>query len=322
MSTQTLLTCSDQAKVTIEYRFPGNARSFFESIVVDRYGPREKMVLRSRDKDLALWKTQDLGPAPPIQPLTRQILRTKPIADESPIIERAKSVHVTVHARTPYLTNGAWRSYMRCAGFVINPDVGYVVTARCFMPSTMCNLQVVMADSIELPAVKIYDHNLGFTIIKYDPSLLEGRIGAMTFNLKEPKVQDKLILFGPEGSGGPCLIEVTVQSIGPFLPEYSGRYFYNPINVDIMHMKEEGLGGTGVLLDSNGDVRGLWLPFLKGKVFGWKGVQLSLLWPAFESLLGGSLPPECRMLDMAFEVLCKNDARVFGVSQGIGCPPF
>lgn len=50
------------------------------------------------------------------------------------------------------------------------------------------------------------------------------------------------------------------------------------------------------------------------------GVQLSLLLPAFEKLQKGTLPPECRMLDVELEAVYKIDIQVFSVSEGTALP--
>ena len=283
------------------------------------------MVLRSRkDDDIGSWHLTDLGPAPTAAPLPSQALPTKPMAERYPIVRKIVSSIVQVHARTPYKTNGAYNEDMSCAGFVINANEGFVITARSFMPSTMCILHIVFADSIEVPATKVYEHALGFAVIRYDTSLIEGSIGSVTFNPKVPKAQDKMTIYGPDINGsGPYPMETTVTSIGPLTGDYKCERFYHPINMDVLHLKADDarFGGAGVLLDEDGDLQGLWLPFyITDNGIKWVGVQLSLLLPTFEKLQKGILPPECRMLDVELETVHKNDVQVFGVSEGIALP--
>lgn len=249
-------------------------------------------------------------------PLPSQALPTK-IAECHPIVRKIMPKVVQVHAQTPYGTNGARLQYIQCMGLVINATAGFVITARSFIPSTMCNLRIVFADSIEVPATKVYDHALGFTVVRYDTSLIKGSIGSVTFSTRVPKAQDKMTIFGPEINGsGPCPMETTVTSIGPLTGEHGCDHFYHPINMEVLHFKKETCGGAGVLLDDDGDVQGLWLPFNVAKI-KWVGVQLSWLMPAFEMLQNGTLPPECRMLDVELGTVHKNDVQVFGVSEGI-----
>lgn len=119
----------------------------------------------------------------------------------------------------------------------------------------MCILNIIFADSIEVPAIKVYDHALGFIVIRYNISLVEGSIGSVTFSLKVPKAQDKITIYGPDiNSSGPCPMETTVTSIGPLTGDYKCRHFYYPINVDVLHFEKGKFGGAGVLLDKDGDL--------------------------------------------------------------------
>jgi len=43
--------------------------------------------------------------------------------------------------------------------------------------------------------------------------------------------------------------------------------------------------------------------------------------PAFEKLQKGTLPPECRMLDVELEAVHKNGIQIFGVPEGIALLP-
>ena len=53
-----------------------------------------------------------------------------------------------------------------------------------------------------------------------------------------------------------------MTSIGPLTGDYGCGEFYHPINVDMLHFQTNHLDGAGVLLDEEGDLQSLWLPFL------------------------------------------------------------
>ena len=307
---------SDQARVAVEYQtIDDTLGSNFQLIHVDRRWLREKMILRSRkENDIATWYTTDLGPAPPAAPLPIQSLPTRLVAEHPSITRKISQNIVEVHACTPYKTSGAYNPYMQCGGLVINAEQGFVVTAGSFMPS-MCILHVVFADSIEVPAKKVYDHALGFTVIQYNTSLVKGSLESITLYPIVPKVGQKLTIYGHNRKSFPSLDQATVTSIGPLTGEYNCGHSYHPVNMDVLHFEADESGGAGVLLDQNGDFQGLWLPFFVNQI-KWAGVPLSLLLPALKMLQKGSLPSECRMLDAELGVVDKNDARVFGVSEG------
>lgn len=174
------------------------------------------MILRSRKNDFATWDTENMGPAPPAAPLRSQTLPAHRNTKCYPVVRKIKSKLVIVHARTPYITHGAYSNHMKCMRLVLNLTIGFVVTARSFMFSTMWELTIVFADSIEVPATKLYDHVLGFTVLRYDVSLVKGLTEKITFSTKELMAQDKVNILGPEiDNAGLCPTEATVTSVGP-----------------------------------------------------------------------------------------------------------
>ena len=279
---------------------------------------REKMLLLCRQQnDIAAWHITDFGPAGPAAPLVSQTLPNKTMAERYPIMHKIWSNMVEVDVRTPYKTSGAFKTALRCMGFVINANTGFVITARSFMPSNLCILHIIFADLFEIPAKKLYDHALGFTVIQYDTSPVKGSIASVTFVPRMPKVQDMMTIYGPRTNGsGPCPKEAKVTRIGPLTDHYDFLKYYHPINVDVLHFEDDQSGGAGVLLDQNGDLQGLWLPFCLDNI-KWVGIPISLLLPAFDALQKGILPPDCRMLDVELEAVHKNDVHVFGVPEGI-----
>ena len=315
------LTRSDQARVAVEYQIlNGDLKSRFQTITIDRRWLREDMTLRSRKRDdTASWHVQDLGPPPAAVSQPPQVL-PEGQKTEFPIVQKITPNVVYVHARTPYQTDGTRSQDVKYMGLVINASKGLVITARSFIPSTLCILRVYFADSIEVPAKRVYDHALGFTVIQYDTSLIKGSIGSVSLSQKVPKVQDKITIYGPEIDGsGPFPTKATVKCIRPMTGDYECERYYHPINVDVLHLEEQTFGGTGVLLDENGDLQGLWLPF---HVDGdkWAGVPLSLLMPVFHKLQQGIVPSECRMLDVELEAVHKDDVKAFGVPEGKRVP--
>ena len=273
------------------------------------------MILRSRT-DVGTWRVEDLGSAPIIPPEPCQTLPTNLIAAQFPILRKVSSSLVTVYVQKSHPTHGVSGIDNSVMGLVINPTVGFVVTSRSLIPSTMCNLRIIFAGSVEVPAKKVCDHALGFTVLQYDTSLIQGSMREITFSTEDLKAQDKGTIWGPLIDKAPCPLDGTVQAVGPLI-EYSNNVeFYHPLNVDVLHIKAKA-GGAGVLLDTNGNIQGLWLPFHIGNRRNkWVGIQPSLLMPVFDVLRKGNIPPECRMLDVELGTILKNDAQAYGISRG------
>jgi len=167
---------------------------------------------------------------------------------------------------------------------VISATAGFVVIPRSFNPSDLCDLSV--RDVIELPARMVYEHALGFAVIQYDTSLVQCAIVCVTFSKRKLQVGDKTNIYGLNRDGsGPCAVNTAVTSIEPLTgePELS----YHPLNVEVLHLHKDFICDAGVLLDDDGDVEALWLPFLTVPVETHVGVQVSLLMPALKSFSKG-----------------------------------
>lgn len=131
-------------------------------------------------------------------------------------------------------------------------------------------------------------------------------------------MEDKIIIYGLNRDGsGPYAVSTAVTSIRPLIGDYEPELSYQPINVDLLHLEKDSICDTGVLLDDDGDVEVLWLPFLTVPFETYVGVQVSLPTPAFEKLQQGILPRECRMLEVELVKVHKSDMQAFDVSKGI-----
>ncbi len=314
-----VLTRSDRMKTAVKYRNLGDpSNAFYATIVVDRHWLRAHMLLRARDENIASWSIRDLGPAPPAVPLVKQVLPSGPATECHHAVRKIVTNLVQVRTRIPYETSGAPHEKRTFLGLVISANAGFVVIPRSFNPSDLCDLSVVFRDSVELPARMVYEHALGFAVIQYDTSLVQGPTRGVTFSKRELKVEDKTTIYGLNRDGsGPCAVSTAVTSIGPLIGEYEPELSYQPINVDVLHLEKDSICDAGVLLDDDGDVEALWLPFLTVPFETHVGVQVSLLTPAFEKLQQGILPQECRMLEVELAKVHKSDVQVFGVSKGM-----
>lgn len=314
-----VLTRLDQTKIAVTYRNLGNpSHSCYATIVVDRHWMRAKMLLGARRENIASWSFSDLGPAPPVVPLVKQALRSGLATECHHAVRKIVKNLVQVQTRIPYETNGAPHEIKTFLGLVISATAGFVVIPRSYNPSDLCDLSVIFKDLIELPAKMVYEHALGVAVIQYNTSFVQGDIGRITFSNRELKLGDKTTIYGFNKDGsGPCTINTTVTSIGPLTGEYEPELFYQPINVDVLHLEKDFICDAGVLLDDGGDVEALWLPFLTIPSKTRVGIQVSLLMPAFEKLQQGILPQECRMLEVELAKVHKSDVHVFGVSKGV-----
>jgi len=310
---------TDQAKIAIKYRNLHDLHVLSHDIItVDRHWLRKPMILRVRQDDFASWTSTYLRL---VQPATSPMKKTLPPtwADEShPAIQKVAASLVQVDIWNPYGTNGASVGKTVCMGLVINATAGFVIIPRSLCPSDLCTLSVIFGDSIECPAKMVYEHALNFVVIQYDSSLVDGPIQSATFSKRVLKALDKTIIYGLNRDDSvPCTVETTVMYVEPLTGNFEPSRFYQPINVDGIHLQIDYHCKNGILFDVNGDVEALWLPFLATEHTRYVGISASLFMPAIERLQQGLLPAECRMLDVEFAKVHKSAAHMFGISEGM-----
>ena len=178
---------------------------------------------------------------------------------------------------------------------------------------------MIFQGTVECPARKVYEHALGFAVVQYNALHIEGAVKSATFSQKILDADDKTTIYGLADLE-PCAIETTVMKTGPLTGSYIPQQFYQPLNVDVLHLKTEQSCGSGILVDDEGAVQGLWLPFMTHPRCQYVGVPVSLFMREIETLQQGLLPEVCRMLDIELGKVPKIEARVFGVSEGRALP--
>lgn len=207
-----------------------------------------------------------------------------------------------------------WRTFL---GLVINKTKGWVVIPQATVPSSMCSLQLMFEESIEFPAKKVFESNLGYAIAEYSPDAIEGTIGATILSRKELKVNDTTTIYGLNRRlNKPQSTTATVKHIEPLPGFPQSLYFQHPLHVEVSHLEERSNSSFGLLVNDAGEIDGLWVPFNSDEDTVYVGMPVARLRPEFEQLQKGSLPQEPKLLDVLLEKVCKNDLVAFGASEG------
>ena len=262
------------------------------------------------------WRSEDielqLGASTPLTALEKRNLLTSPIADEQ---MRSIPYAVRVVAMMPQKINGAPGNRMDFLGIIMNKIEGFVIIPQAIVPSTMCSLQIVFGESVEIPAIKRYQSALGFAVAQYDPELIKGTTYAAVLSDKGLGVDDTTTIYGLH-----CdlqrrrAVKATVKNIEPLLSAPQMPLFHHPVHVEVLHLEERSGCGFGLLMDDDGKLEGLWVPFNLDGGVEYVGMPLAALRPDFEQLQQGRLPKEPRLLNVLLDKICKNDA--FGVKEG------
>ncbi len=275
--------------------------------------------LRTRDNNIASWTSFDIGTSFSKTLLVKRFLPTIPAA-ELYSISRSVLYTVLVRATTQSRVNGASASTVIFLSIVINETEGFLIVPQSVVPSSMCSLTIIFENSVELPAIKIFESSSGWAVAKYDPDLIEGSIERAIFSDIKFEAGDRITIYGLGRFGGnPCAVNSTVTHIQPLETDYHSNVFHHPIHLEVLHLEHRKSCSSGVLLDDTGKVVGLWLPFFTNDSWScsYVGVPISFSMPALEELQRGVLPQEPRLLDVLLERVSKNDATAFGVSEGM-----
>ncbi len=247
-----------------------------------------------------------------------QVLPSEPVTKCHHAVRKIVSNLVKMQTRISYKTNDASHEKKTFLSLVISAIAGFVVISRSFNPSDLCDLTVVFRDLIELSARMMYEHALGFAVIQYDISLVQGAIGSVTFSKRKLQVENRTTIYGLNRDGSsPCAVNTAVTSIEPLTGEYESKLSYHPLNVKVLHLHKDFICDAGVLLDDDEDVEALWLPFLTASMKTHVGVQIFLLMSALKKLQQGILSSECRMLNVELAKVRKSDVQMFDVFRGM-----
>ena len=84
----------------------------------------------------------------------------------------------------------------------------------------------------------MYKHVLSFAVVQYNASHIKGAVKSATFNQKILNADDKTTIYNLADLEL-CAIEMTVMKIDLLTGLYISQQFYQPLNVNVLHLKTE-----------------------------------------------------------------------------------
>lgn len=151
-------------------------------------------------------------------------------------------------------------------GLVVDAAHGYVLVSRKVVPHDVCDVYLIFAESVDIPAEVVFLHpNLNYAIVKYDPSLVTADVQSPKFSTKALKRGDHAFFVGTNFRFNVVTDDVIVSSVRSIImsPNYSSpRYRGTCLECVEIDSKTAQECDGGVLLDDDGTVRAFWLAFL------------------------------------------------------------
>ena len=316
----------DRARVVITYKHVRDLHTVNTSVMyVDRHW-NSKMRLAVRNDSTGLWDFTEIGeplPAALPAPRTAQFPELdNPLA--AAVGDMIRSF-VRISCSMPVKLDGFPSPKKVGFGLVVDAEQGLVIVSRAIVPYDLCDISVTIADSIIIDAKVVFLHPLAnYTIIKYDPSLVNAPVQAAKLATSTIRQGASTIFMGFNLNLRVVAAKTTVTDITSVaIPSNATAPRYRALNLDAITV-DTGLSaqcGNGVLLSEDGTVEALWLSYLGERspnsnkdVEYHLGLATPTLLPVLSQIRTGTIP-DLRILNIETQAIQMAQARIMGVSD-------
>ncbi|KAK6462820.1 signaling-associated PDZ domain-containing protein [Scheffersomyces coipomensis] len=315
----------DRSRVPITYRHVSDLHTEnFQTIYVERHW-QSTFRLAVRNDESGLWDFTDIQEKP-LDPIEIKPRNAKYVdipfgkAGCSSLIR--SFVQVRTIAPVP-VDSYPYRKEI-CYGVVVDAKNGYVLVSRRFVPHDMCDIFVIFAESIDVPAKVVFLHpNQNYAIVKYDPSLVLADVQSPKFSNIPLKRGDNSFFIGYNYNLRVITDEVRVSAVSSLnVPAASLSPRYRGTNLDCILLDSKICleCDTGVLTDDDGTIRAFWLTYLgetncdqtNDRMYR-MGLDVTDVLQVIESLKSNLIPQNLRILEAEFKSLTIYQARTRGV---------
>lgn len=214
-----------------------------------------------RDDRLGRWPCREW-------PEQRAVATPKPsttrfVTSEVPALQRMAQSMVVVDYEIPYVVEGITETRYSGAGVVIDATRGRVLVDRDTVPTTMGDVSITFAGSVELPGKVEFVHPLhNFAIVSYDPALIgDTPIRNVTFSDRPLVPGDAVYLIGAKGNHKLISHKTTVAETDVLRLPMPSVPRYRATNLEVITLTSQANTIGGVLADKDGAVQALWSSF-------------------------------------------------------------
>jgi S1-C subfamily serine protease len=315
----------DRKRLVIQYKHLRDLHTANTSITaIDRHW-HAKIRMATRNDTTGLWDFKSI--ADPLEALPPVSRRANFVTMSSTYPEAVDIVRsfVRVHVSMPIKLDGFPKMNKQGHGLVVDAEQGLVLVSRAILPYDLCDIALIIADSIFIDAKVVFMHPLqNYAIIKYDPSLVNAPVKTPRFATEFIKKGAETIFFGLNQNFRPVVAKTTVTDITTVaIPASAITPRYRATNFDAITVEtnQASHSGSGVLVDEDGTVQALWLSYLGERTsHSGKDVEYHLglatpnLLPVLDQIKSGKTP-KLRILNVEFQTVQMSQARVMGVSE-------
>ncbi|KAF2012108.1 trypsin-like serine protease [Aaosphaeria arxii CBS 175.79] len=315
----------DRKRIVITYKHLRDLHTTNTSITtVDRHW-HKTMRLAKRNDVTGLWDFSNLSEAiPAVPPIPRRANFVKLSSKYPEAVDIVRSF-VRVHVAMPVKLDGFPKANKQGYGLVVDAEQGLVLVSRALIPYDLCDIFLIIADSIFVEAKIVFLHPLqNYAIVKYDTSLVNAPVKTPKFSTEFIKKGEDTIFFGLNQNFRPVVAKTVVTDITTVaIPASAVTPRYRATNVDAITVdtNQASHSACGVLIAEDGTVQALWLSYLgergshSGKDVEYHlGLATPMILPVLREIQSGNTP-KLRILNVEFQTVQMSQARVMGVSE-------
>lgn len=204
----------DRKRVVVVYKHLRDLHTANTSITtVDRHW-HATMRLAKRNDTTGLWDFSKLADAVPAEPPVSRKANFVQLSSKYPEAVDIVRSFVRVHVSMPVKLDGFPKANKQGYGLVVDAEQGLVLVSRALIPYDLCDISLIIADSIFVEAKIVFLHPLqNYAIIKYDTSLVNAPVKTPKFSTEFIKKGEDTIFFGLNQNFRPVVAKTVVTDI-------------------------------------------------------------------------------------------------------------
>ncbi len=188
---------------------------------------------------------------------------TRFVTSDEPALQRMAQSLVLVNFDMPYVVEGISDTHYTGAGLVVDAERGWVLVDRDTVPTTMGDVHITFAGSLEVPGKVAFIHPLhNLAMVSYDPALIgDTPVRNATFSDKWLSPGDDVWLVGAKANHKLISHKTTVEEVDMFSLPMPSVPRYRVTNIEAISLTSQANTVGGVLTDREGAVQALWSSF-------------------------------------------------------------
>lgn len=319
---EVMKTIPDKAFVPVQYHHLTDIHvPLFKDIFIDRHWSKS-LKMATRNDSTGLWDFQKLqkDPLPPME-IEPKTARFMDLPTEYENCKQLSKSFVQVEATYEIPLDSFSGHVRRIYGVVIDHLKGLVLVSRHCIAHDLCDVNITIAESVIVPAKILFLHpTKGYSIVKYDPKLVNAPVQTPKFDSKPLERGDKVLFIGHGKNMRPIIDETKIMDVGLMnVPTNSNAPKYKATNVEAVVL-DSPLGqkcSSGVICDKEtGAIRAFWLACDgEDEKLYTTGVNVADIMWELDDLLEKEEIPNVRVIEAEMGSLSLANARINGVPE-------